>query len=171
MAIGAMIESVTESEKNSYRLCKNTLTDMINRGDLSSAEHLISEYTGDYISDLYGILIQAYIDKSHFMEAMRLADEYKSKKAYKAIYDYLIGHDEYDKAESYIPHEYYNVTNSEYYKYIKDCIESMCKKGEKTEATKFLKRKIIFFPSEDNSSSEFSASKVAKDMNAIIETY
>lgn len=77
----------------------------------------------------------------------------------------------WEEAEEFIPHKNTKINAQEYFDYCKKAITGMCKQGQKKEAKKFIKRKVVFYDAYNSIEKEWSTSEVEKRLNAIVNNY
>ncbi len=118
----------------------------------SRAQSLIEAYIANDDVD-NAIYVYENVGPSHCSRyemnfSMYCHGEYE-KTCMKLIYEKLIEHKQFDKAWGYHPLDYegdtYVGNASCYYQYMTDVIISLCKKGEKSEAKKFINEKSLWF--------------------------
>ena len=167
-------------ESNDSELCAKAISSAIENNDLPLAQKYIDNFQerSYYIAGSYLLLTNAYIENDEVDKAEQLVDKFipdnkynndEVKKILTPLYEYLMSNGRYEEAEKYIVTDYGTVYSSDYYNYMKECVEEMCKNGKKEEAINFIKRKIVFF--EEDESREYSQKKVTKKLNSIISTY
>ena len=117
---------------------------------------------------LYAIVIQSYLENGQLENAKELAESNPDDETYEPIYNYLIDHELYDEAEKYIAADDY--WHADYLNYMKDCVSKMLEHGQKSQARKFVARKVTYFAGEGSDSS-FNVEKVKKELNSIIDSY
>lgn len=167
----SIIDEINRSPANDQDLCEKAVLKAVSSGDLPAAQKLIDNYTKypSWIDKAYSSLCEAYIKEGDVEKAKALAGKCDEVTVKKPIYNYLISNGMYDDAEKYIPNKYSYDMDSDYYNYMKECVEAMCKNEEFDRATKFVKRKVTYF--SNTSKEEYSVVKVTNDFNKLIEAY
>lgn len=168
--ISYAIDAITpQSEKNNFSLCKNAVIEALKNNNVEHAQQLVEnfKYT-ESKNALYAIIIQSYLENGQLENAKELAESNPDDETYEPIYNYLIDHELYDEAEKYIAADYY--WHADYLNYMKNCVSKMLEHGQKSQARKFVARKVTYFAGEGSDSS-FNVAKVKKELNSIIDSY
>ena len=89
------------------------------------------------------------------------------------LYEYFIENKMWEDAEEYIPSK----SNQQYFDYLKKVVTAMCQDGDFREAKKFIKRKVVFYESnnsydhDDWRYRDWNTTIVEKKLNAIVDNY
>jgi len=89
------------------------------------------------------------------------------------LYEYFIENKMWEDAEEYIP----STSNQQYFDYLKKVVTVMCQDGDFKGAKKFIKRKVVFYESnnsydhDDWRYRDWNTTVVEKKLNAIVDNY
>ena len=134
-----------------------------------------------------GIFMDSVFDENKGMDEVKAfieaGDIDAAKMAVKTgansapLYEYYMQNKLWDDAEEFIPRSYGEVSNEVYFEYCKKAVTEMCHEGKLKEAKKFIKRKIVFYESnngfepDDVRYRDWNTTIVEKKLNAIVDNY
>lgn len=114
-------------------------------------------------------LLTEYINTGNITEAVNLVKTEDLNSL--PLYNYYMNNSMWEEAEEFIPHKNTKINAQEYFDYCKKAIMGMCEQGQKKEAKKFIKRKVIFYDAYNSIEKEWSTTEVEKRLNAIVNNY
>lgn len=116
--------------------------------------------------------VQQLVDEGNINGAKM---EVKKGSNSQPLYDYYMENKMWEEAEEFIPKEYSEVSNEDYYDYCKKVVTIMCEDGDFEAAKKFIKRKVVFYEENNDTTDydykEWNTTIVEKKLNAIVENY
>ncbi len=114
--------------------------------------------------------LQTLLKNGELESAVILYDEINNASARKAMYRYYIDNGLYDEADKYV-----NKGNEDYFSYMSEVVSILAKNKQKSEAKKFIKRKIVFYEKYNDEKeyghTEWNTKVVEKKLNAIVDNY
>lgn len=132
-------------------------------------------FLGSELDENKGIdKVKEYVEAGD-IEAAKMAIKKGSNST--PLYEYYMQNKVWDEAEEYIPCSYGDVSNEDYFDYCKKAVTSMCQEGKFKEAKKFIKRKVVFYESNNNYDHdswlyrEWNTTVIEKKLNAIVDNY
>ena len=161
-------------------LCSKRVMTLLAADKTDEAKKCMDEYSSDLVkvTDAYSALINSLLEEDKLVDAKSLNDRFVSQNRLhyrgfeEPIFKYMLKKGMYEDAEDYCG----TIQVSEsakyerYYEYLKECVEGMCKEGNKEDAKRFLNRKVVFFSdlSQDN---KYSEKAVLEKLNRVINSY
>lgn len=166
-----------DSPKKVPEACVKKVGELVAKNKPDKAEKYLYEFSQGVIPELkdaYSAVVTSYVEKGEISRAQKICDRWlgvsnraNTKAVVMPLYNYFISEGLYEEAEPYIPDmAYYD----SYYKYLKDCVEKMCQKGNIEDAKRFARRKAIYYK-DKNYPSDFSEKAVLSRLNQIIDSY
>jgi tetratricopeptide (TPR) repeat protein len=193
MGVGSYINDLKANKSSEL------IIEAVNKGELEEATALYIKYSGDNKDDLineFSLIFRAYLEKENIIKAENIFNlsgiildgypitdvEKRKNELAKQLYNLYIKNGEYDKARIMIE----NADSNRYLwgGHIMDVVVSLCEKGEKTKAKKYLKKYVgniddsydklglDSYPTKDGgTTSEGDQKYVTKLINDVIATY
>ena len=155
-------EGSNNSEENVA--CTEEVISALERNDPNAAEQSIRRFNG-YPSKACNLLMNYYIEKNDTSDVVRFARNCNENdySINGLTYNYLIHTGLYDEAKIYVGRFVNETTRLDLINYIEDVVNDMCKKGQKDDAIKFVKREA--------SQLDYSSDETIDKMTKLIESY
>lgn len=170
---GLLLHVISPETKTNPVACSKKVMTLLAKEKVNEAKRCLDEYSAGLdkdMKDAYTAVITSLLEKDNISDAKKMCDRWVSEVGHleqieQSVQKYLIKKGMYDEAEAY-----YGVFSKDYYEYLKDCVEDMCKQGKIEEAKRFVKRKIVYFSGEYEYTT-FSEKNVQEKLNRIIDSY
>ena len=170
---GGVLIAFRDTAANNADRCVTAVTKAVDKDNLKKARNFLVSYKKDKdeVIEGYVTLLSKYLDEGKWDDAKSLVEYYGqgeyTKPLNKGLFNYLLSIGEYELAEDYINVEE-KPTDREYYNYMEECVNLMCKAGMLGEAQAFIAKKALHYAA---GTGYYSKARVQERLNKIVNQY